>query len=126
MGGGPPTEDPIPVDVNPRPLSHNPNSHPNQLNHFPGLIQQHQTPDVLNNVQEANHQHMPLDNATMNKEQDEYAMPGWGHWEMPNDDQEDDEFIDQELEDGEFLELADWMQHFDGPAQEEDLAEMDN
>ena len=44
------------------------------------------------------------------EEEEEEDLPGWGHWAMPA---EDDEFIDQELEVGEFMELADLLQPLD-------------
>ncbi|KAI4983539.1 hypothetical protein ZWY2020_025405 [Hordeum vulgare] len=42
-------------------------------------------------------------------------MPGWGHWAMPTEN----ELIDQETEEGEFLELADLVQPLDGHLHEE-------
>lgn len=55
-------------------------------------------------------------------EMDDEHLPGWGHWAMPDGN----EMIDQETEDGEFLELADIMQPLEEQPLELEPPMMDN
>lgn len=86
------------------------------MNHFLGPVQQHQAQDLalLHDLNAPAQNELPL------KEDDELA--GWGHWAMPA---EHNELVDQELEAGEFLELADLLQPLDAPVVIPNLPDMD-
>lgn len=102
---GPPDENPIPVDGNPHPQPANPFFQPNQLNHFVGPVAQHQAQDVMPQY-DGNFHHLAMQDDVAgdeNPEEDDDDLPGWGHWAMGAE-------VDQEIEEGEFLELADLMQ----------------
>lgn len=84
---------------------------------------EHQAQDDMNNGHN-NQGDPPAQNNQDNLlEEDDGDMPGWGHWAMPAD--EDDDFIDQEVEEGEFMALADLLQPLDEQHQV-DLPVMDN
>lgn len=110
LGECPPDENPIPPDGNPHPLPDHPNFHPNQHNHFLGPIQQHEAPAEHNNAAPEN---MNMEQETLEEED----LPGWGHWAMPAPPFE---LVDQELHEGEFMELNDLMEPLN-----DDLPDMD-
>ena len=90
------------MDGNPHPRPDEEHHHPNQ-NLIIGPF-----PVVHNANQDAGNQQ---DNNNQGEDREDLAEedPGWGHWAMPNKAQ----LIDQELHDGEFLELNDLLAPFE-------------
>lgn len=97
-GEGPPDEDPVPVDGNPHPRPDEEHHHPNQ-NHIIGPFL-----DVHNPNQDGGNMQDDDGNNAANDDI-EVEEPGWGHWAMPPQL----EAIDQELFNGEFLEMQDLL-----------------
>lgn len=120
LGGGPPDVDAIPVDGNPHPQPLNQNFHPNQLNHFLGPVQQHQADDLIQQNQGNFHQQAMQEEEV--DEMDDEQMLGWDHWAMPDGN----ELIDHEIEEGEFLELADILQPLEEQPPDLEPPVMDN
>lgn len=120
LGGGPPNEDPVPADGNLHPQPANPFFHPNQLNHFLAPILEHQAQDNMMNQQGNFHQH-DLQNEDDEELEDEEELPSWGHWAMGADN----DLVDQEIKEGEFLEMSDLMQPLDDQHLPNELSDMD-
>ncbi|KAI4972096.1 hypothetical protein ZWY2020_003021 [Hordeum vulgare] len=115
IGEGPPEQDPIHVDGKPHPLPLKLNFHPDKLNHFIGPIMEHQADDDMGNGL-----HPPQENGDQGEEDED--MPEWGHSDMPVDE---DDIMDHELEEGEFMELVDMFQPLNDHIQDE-MPDMDN
>ncbi|KAE8796119.1 hypothetical protein D1007_28979 [Hordeum vulgare] len=115
IGEGPPEQDPIHVDGKPHPLPLKLNFHPDQLNHFIGPIMEHQADDDMGNGL-----HPPQENGDQGEEDED--MPEWGHSDMPVDE---DDIMDHELEEGEFMELVDMFQPLNDHIQDE-MPDMEN
>ena len=117
LGAEAPDEDPISPNGNtlpiPPPKDH---FHANQHNHFLGPLQHHEHDDIhndpmpdLNQVAEQPNMDSALqqpDNANWEQDDEDLDMPGRGHWALPQPNPQ----VDQELHQGEFLEIHDLME----------------